>query len=431
FAKSEFVGYETTKISTKIIKIFPDGIVLEKTPFYATSGGQVSDTGTIGNNDFSLSVTDVSKLPNGQFIHAFDTIFGTPSEGTEVYAAIDETRREEIARHHSATHLLFKALRDVLGDHVSQQGSQVSEESLRFDFNHYEMPTDEEILKVESIVRKMISESHKAHTDIVTVEEAVKKGAIAEFGEKYGDNVRMVNLYYTLDLCGGTHVKDIADIGNFAIKSIFSIGSGIYRIEALADKAVSRLPEAYANIDIELMNIKDRIAEILKSAKSEGLKIEYVEPVFPQLEGGYRDILAKREEFRLMQEKIKEMDKEYQRLLYDKKAIDIAPYLKLAKNNRVVAEIKGASIDQLKQLADNLSNNLENGFVMLASLIDADKIMFVAKSKNKNLHAGNLVKKAAQICGGNGGGRPDFAQAGGKDAEKLAEALDEVRKALL
>jgi len=431
FAKSEFVGYETTKISTKIIKIFPDGIVLEKTPFYATSGGQVSDTGTIGNNDFSLSVTDVSKLPNGQFIHAFDTIFGTPSEGTEVYAAIDETRREEIARHHSATHLLFKALRDVLGDHVSQQGSQVSEESLRFDFNHYEMPTDEEILKVESIVRKMISESHKAHTDIVTVEEAVKKGAIAEFGEKYGDNVRMVNLYYTLDLCGGTHVKDIADIGNFAIKSIFSIGSGIYRIEALADKAVSRLPEAYANIDIELMNIKDRIAEILKSAKSEGLNIEYVEPVFPQLEGGYRDILAKREEFRLMQEKIKEMDKEYQRLLYDKKAIDIAPYLKLAKNNRVVAEIKGASIDQLKQLADNLSNNLENGFVMLASLIDADKIMFVAKSKNKNLHAGNLVKKAAQICGGNGGGRPDFAQAGGKDAEKLAEALDEVRKALL
>jgi len=430
YDKSEFVGYENMQISTKIIKVFPDGIVLEKTPFYATSGGQVSDTGTIGNNDFSLNVTDVSKLPNGQFIHAFDIVFGSPVEGAEVKAAIDEIRRKKIARHHSATHLLFKALRDILGNHVSQQGSQVSEESLRFDFNHYEMPSDKEILEVEDKVRKMIFQSHKAHTDIVTVEEAVKQGAIAEFGEKYGDSVRMVNLYYTLDLCGGTHVGDVADIGDFAIRSIYSIGSGIYRIEALADGEVARLKDAYANIDAELKNIRKRIGEILENAKSEGLKIEYTEPSFPKLEGGYRDILAKREEFRVMQEKIKDLDKDYQRLLYDKKAIDFAPYLKLAVNNRIVVEIKNASVDQLKQLADNLSNNLENGFVMLASIIEDGKIMFVAKTTNNNLHAGNIVKKAAQICGGNGGGRQDFAQAGGKDKEKLSEALAAIRKEL-
>ncbi len=445
--KSEFVGYSTTTVKTRIIKIFPEGIVLEKTPFYATSGGQVADTGIIEGPDFSLQVIDVEKLPNGQFIHHYQSGYGRPEEGAIVLAEVDGARRQLIARHHSATHLMFKAMREVLGRHVSQQGSQVSDKFLRFDFNHYEMPKDEEILLIEKKVRQMIGKSEKTATDIISVDEALGRGAVAEFGEKYGDLVRCVDLHYTIDLCGGTHVSDLSEIGSFAIRAIYSIGSGTYRIEALADGAVKSLPETYANTDIEIEGIEKRIMDIRTLAKEKGFSpvvenlisslttppfvktgADYLKKDAYPIEQGYVDIIHKREQLAVLQNLIKELDKETNRILQEKNTLDYEPYLKSTRNNAIIADVPGASAEQLKQLADDLSEHLPNGFILLASVVTEGKILFVAKSRNKALHAGQMVKKAAEICGGAGGGRPDFAQAGGKDVHELAKALDEIRR---
>ncbi|MBN2504245.1 MAG: alanine--tRNA ligase [Bacilli bacterium] len=423
--KSEFVGYEKLLVETRIIKVFPEGLVLEKTPFYATSGGQVSDTGIIYNSDFSLKVTDVTKMPNGQFLHRYEMIEGDEVMEDSVIAKVDEGRRKLITYHHSATHLLFKALRDLLGKHVSQQGSQVSDEALRFDFNHFESLSDSIILKLESMVREMIAESYETKTDIVTVEEAIKRGAVAEFGEKYEESVRAVDLKYTLDLCGGTHVHDISDIGNFAIKSVYSIGSGIYRIEALANKSVDRLPETWQNIENDIQNIKNKLDTLVSEAEAAGIKLEYQLPVAKPLVGSYQDVINKREEYHELQFVAKETEKEYNKLLQETKKVDVNDFLPLAKEGILVTKASGIEIDQLKQLVDEAINAIGTGFVMIASEIDG-KVIFVAKSSIARLHAGNLVKAAAQICDGNGGGRPDFAQAGGKNPKKLDEALAKI-----
>ncbi len=425
--KSEFVGYETLLQETKIIKVFDKGIVLEKTPFYATSGGQVADTGVVFNEAFSLNVIDVTKLPNGQFLHVVETIEGEVEENAIVIAKVDEQRRKLITYHHSVTHLLFKAMRDLLGPHVSQQGSQVSNESLRFDFNHYEMISDEIILQLEFTVRKMIAKHYETKTEIMTVEEAVKKGAIAEFGEKYEDLVRAVDLKYTLDLCGGTHVKDLHDIGDFAIRALYSIGSGIYRIEGLANTSVNNLKDAFINTDQDIDNIKKKLEILHNSAVSEGIVLSYDLPESESFIGSYQDVINKRNQFTQTQLAAKEFEKEYLRLMQKVKEVDTADFLALAKNNVIIAKAENIEIDQLKQLVDNLMNELKNGFVLVASILE-NKVLFVAKSSEPSIHAGNMVKLAAVITGGNGGGRPDFAQAGGKDISKVDEALTKVRE---
>ncbi len=426
-AKSEFVGYERLLIETRIIKVFPEGVVLEKTPFYATSGGQVADTGVIYNEAFSLKVTDVTKMPNGQFLHHFELIQGDEITLTNVIAKVDEQRRNLITFHHSATHLLFKALRDLLGRHVSQQGSHVSAEGLRFDFNHYESLSDETILKLESMVREMISESHETRTDIVSVEEAKRRGAIAEFGEKYEDLVRAVNLKYTLDLCGGTHVHDLKDIGNFCIKAVYSIGSGIYRIEGLANKAVDTLENAFANIDADIENIVTKLDSLKEEAREQGIELVYELPEMPMISGSYQDVINKREQYHKLQLVAKDIEKEYNRRLQEIRAVDYREFLPLAVDGILIAKTMNIGIDQLKPLADNLLSAIGDGFVLLGSIVD-EKVVFVAKSGRKDLHAGNLVKIAAQICEGNGGGKPDFAQAGGKNPAKLDEALGKIRE---
>ena len=226
--ESKFVGYEKTAVTTSIIKVFDSGIVLEETPFYATKGGQIADTGTI--ND--LLVEDVIELPNGQHLHQVDGDF---AEGDIVVAKIDVSRRDNIRKNHTATHLLHHALKTEIGEHVNQQGSLVADDFLRFDFNNYESLTDEEILKIEKRVKDMIKEELEVSTNVMSYNDAIKEGATALFGEKYGDTVRVVSAGKdSVELCGGTHVKNTKEIIDFQISSIFSIGSGIYRIEAFS-----------------------------------------------------------------------------------------------------------------------------------------------------------------------------------------------------
>ena len=425
--KSEFVGYETLLAETRLIKVFPEGVVLEKTPFYATAGGQVADTGVIYNAEFSLRVNDVVKLPNGQFLHIYEPIDGEVAEGVKVIAKVDEARRKLITYHHSATHLLFKALRDELGAHVSQQGSQVSPDFLRFDFNHYAPLDDATILKLEQRVNEMISDHYEAHTDILFVDEAIAKGAIAEFGEKYDEKVRTVDLKYTLDLCGGTHVDDLHNIGRFAIRSVYSIGSGIYRLEALANVMVGHLGEAFANIDENIEQIKKKMSALIAKAKAEGVQLELPASEAYPLAGSYQDVINKRREFQNIQIAAKELDKDYQRLREAKLDRELDHYLAQSTKGILVLELEGKDLAILKQLADNLANNAGIRFVFLASVLE-DKLIFIAKSKDANLHAGNIVKAAALATGGNGGGRGDFAQAGGKDIAMLPAALAKVRE---
>lgn len=421
-APSTFVGYEKTLSETKMIKVFPEGVVLEETPFYATSGGQVADTGVIFSEKFSLQVTDVSKLPNGQFLHHCESIEGEAEEGATVIAKIDEKKRRLTTYNHSATHLLFKALRDLLGSHVSQQGSQVSSSSLRFDFNHYQPVSEEEILELERRVNQMIQEPHVVKTDILSVEEAVAKGAVAEFGEKYGDKVRVVNLKHTLDLCGGTHVDDIAHIERFAIRSVSSIGSGIYRIEALTNENVEGIVDALKGINLDIENLLKKATTLQYQAFEEGFRIPFSFDVNKSVIGSYQDVLNKRSEVSELQKAVKELEKAYS-LEKEKQALGQFDALVASiQGDRFVGRIDGVELSSLKQLVDNLAAKIGKGIVFVASVTE-DKITFLCKSARNDLHAGNLVKAAAQHCGGNGGGRPDFAQAGGKELDKVDSAL--------
>ncbi|MBN2541039.1 MAG: alanine--tRNA ligase [Bacilli bacterium] len=428
--KSEFVGYETLMENTKIIKVFPDGLVLRKTPFYATSGGQVADTGRIFNDDFVLHVTDVEKLPNGQFLHHIEEEITEDFEGEKVTAHVDETKRHLTEYNHSATHLMFYALRQVLGDHVSQQGSFVNSEGLRFDFNHYEPISDEQILKVESMVKSMIKETYKSHTKIVTIDEAKAAGAIAEFGEKYEDKVRMIDLKFTLDLCGGTHVKDIKDIGDFAIKSISSIGSGIYRIEGVTNKAVPMLSDSLEGINSDIDNLLEKARKILELAKQDDIKLSFQFDKHIKKLGSYQDVLNKRTLLHEAQSKVKDLEKAFNKAK-DELALDsVSDFTEFTYNDKIIARVDGIVGNALKQLADDLAGRQGIAFVLLGSALE-DKVVFVAKSNDPTIHAGKIVKEAAMITDGNGGGRPDFAQAGGKNPAKIEEALEHVKGLIL
>jgi len=427
---SEFVGYETLKTKAKIIKVFPEGLILDKTPFYATSGGQLADQGRIYNDEIELEVIDVEKLPNGQFIHKVSEELSSNLEQTIVIAAVDQTRRELTQYHHSATHLLFKALRDILGNHVSQQGSQVSFDGLRFDFNHYQSIDDDTILKIEKAVNQMINNKYKTTTKIVSVEEAKKLGAIAEFGEKYADKVRVIDLKYTLDLCGGTHVEDVKDIEKFAIKSISSIGSGIYRIEAVANRMVDKLSESLVGLNQDIENLLSKADKILEQAKAENIEIKFGFSVNEDNLGSYQDVVNKRNTLHEAQIAVKELEKEFNRLKEAKTKNNLQDLSEFIYDDKVIAKLENINGSVLKQIADDMFANGKIKFVFLASVID-EKIIFVAKSEVSSLNAGQIVKSAAQICGGSGGGRPDFAQAGGKDIAKIDEAIAHIKELVL
>jgi len=428
--KSEFIGYEVLLEQTKIIKVFKDGIVLKKTPFYATSGGQTADTGRIFNDDFVLHVIDVEKLPNGQFLHHIEEEITPEFEGEKVTAAVDETKRHLTEYNHSATHLMFYALRQILGEHVSQQGSFVNEEGLRFDFNHYEPINDALILKVEKMVKEMIKDHHEAKTVIVSVDEARAKGAIAEFGEKYEDKVRMIDLKYTLDLCGGTHVKNISDIKDFAIKSLSSIGSGIYRIEGITNKAVPLLSDSLEGINNDISNLIDKATKIMASAKTEGIALSFeFNTNIPKL-GSYQDVLNKRQLLHEAQSRVKELEKAFNKAKDEKALQTVSDFTDYTYGNKIIAVVNGIEVNALKQLVDDLATRHDQAFIMLAS-VSEDLVVFVAKSNDPAINAGKMVKEAAMICNGNGGGRADFAQAGGKDPSKVEQALARIKELIL
>ncbi len=421
--ESKFVGYETLECEAKVIAVFDNAIVLDETPFYATSGGQVCDKGIING----INVIDVIKMPNGQTLHALEE---NPFKvNDKVKAIVDANYREHVMKNHSGAHLLQKALQDVLGDHVHQQGQQVNDKFVRFDFNNYNALTDAEIIQIEDEVNRFIKEDHKVDIRIMPIEEARKLGAMALFGEKYGDMVRVVNMEVSKEFCGGTHVSHTGLLEDFEIISYESIGSGIFRITgSTSSDANEILVEALANSISEGYQLEKKAAKLASDAKAKGIEVtnnvKFVKPTSK----GYRFVLDLREALANTQAELHSLEKEINDALKSNTMADLNKYEALIENNKLVMEIKDVDKNLLKEIAKTLANNFNLDLVFLAYNNETN-ITFVCYAKG-NYNAVETIKVATKITGGGGGGKPDLAQAGGKDVSKLAEALEKVKEYL-
>lgn len=415
--ESQFVGYDTLTVETKVAAILFESelvskassgqevqIVLEKTPFYAESGGQIADEGTITNEQVRAVVKDVQKAPNGQHLHTVLIHEGSLSVGETVVAAVNRENRSHIVKNHTATHLLHQALKDELGDHANQAGSLVAPDRLRFDFSHFGQVTSEQLEAIEKRVNEKIWENIPVKISHMPLDEAKAMGAMALFGEKYGDIVRVVQISdYSIELCGGCHVQNTAEIGLFKIVSESGIGAGTRRIEAVTGK------RAY-----ELLMEQQKLLEI--SASLLNAKKEDVPKKIEGLQEELRDLQKENES---LSQKLSNI--EAKNLLAEKQVINGI--------NVLAKKVDAKDMNALRIILDELKRSLESGIIVLAAVNDG-KVQLVAGVSDdlvkKGYHAGKLIKEVAAEVGGGGGGRPDMAQAGGKHPEKLAGALKKV-----
>ncbi|MGG2397290.1 alanine--tRNA ligase [Pseudomonas sp. SH1-B] len=412
-ADTHFLGYEGTSGSGQIIALFKAGaavdslaegeegvVVLDQTPFYAESGGQVGDCGFLEGAGVRFDVRDTTKA-GGAFLHHGVVVRGGLNVGTSVKAEVEAEVRQATALNHSATHLLHEALRIVLGDHVQQKGSLVNSQRLRFDFSHFEAIKPEQLKQIEDIVNRVVRENSAVETEITDIETAKAKGATALFGEKYGDQVRVLSMGgdFSVELCGGTHVARTGDIGLFKIVSEGGVAAGVRRIEAVTGSAAM----AYLN----------GAEEQLKEAAS--------------LVKGNRDNVL--EKLSALIERNRQLEKELEQLKAKAASAagnDLAAAAVAVKGAQVLAaRVDGLDGKGLLALVDQLKNKLGSAVILLGGVLD-DKVVLVAgvtQDLTGKLKAGDLMRQAAAVVGGKGGGRPDMAQGGGVDAGKLDEAL--------
>ncbi|MBR1674954.1 MAG: alanine--tRNA ligase [Eubacterium sp.] len=425
--KSEFDGYDKLEKDDKILALTlntltkaEDGtekvvstveekltegangaIIVASTPFYATMGGQTGDTGIIKTDNGTFVVQDTTKVAGDKIAHHGYVESGEFSVGDIATLSVDSVRRGLICKNHSATHLLQKALKTVLGDHVEQKGSFVSDGRLRFDFSHNQAMNSEEIAKVEKIVNEKIAESIPVETKIMTIEEAKKTGAMALFGEKYGETVRVVMMSdFSKEFCGGTHVSNTSTIGTFKIVSEAGISSGVRRIEALTGEGAL---EYYKETEAEL-------AKAAAAAKTEPAKLA------DKIEALLAEIKSLTAENKKLKDKIAK----------DAAGDALSGAEKVKDTSILKLSLSGADINSMRNLGDDYKAKLGNSCIIMASDADGKVSLLVMASDDAvaaGIHAGNIIKKIAPIVGGGGGGRPNMAQAGGKDASKIEEAL--------
>ena len=405
--KTEFTGYENFEDEGKILHIAKsEGIsgyevIFDRTPFYAESGGQVADTGIITSGEFEGKVVNVVKK-HDVFIHQVEIVKGiAPAVGAEVKMKIDTDRRKDIQRNHTATHILHKVLRENLGTHVEQSGSLVDDEKLRFDFSHYEAIEPEMIEKIEKAVNDIILSNLKVKIDFENIEDAKKRGAMALFSDKYGDVVRVVEIDgYSIELCGGAHVKSTGEIGLFNIESESGIASGTRRITATTGHASLK----YVN------KLEEKLSKVAGMLKTDGKNVvDVVEKYIAEA----KNIVK---EYEQLQTKL--VKYEINELLENVDEINGVKVLKAAFANK--------DVNELKEIVDRGKEKLQSGIIILGTNNGGKAIFVVGVTKDltSKVKAGEIVKVAAQVAGGNGGGRPDFAQAGGKDGNAVKEAVD-------
>lgn len=409
---TEFVGYSQSQTTSLVLAVMQGGqqieqltagqeadIVLDVTPFYAESGGQVGDTGQISGDGRKFSIVDTQKYGE-VIVHRGRLISGTLSVGDTVQMAIDERRRTEIRRHHSATHLLHAALREVLGNQVVQKGSLVTSDRLRFDFSYPKQLSADQLEAVEAAVNQAVRQNDEVETDIISPDEAKARGAMSLFGEKYGEQVRVLTMgAFSCELCGGTHVDRTGDIGLIKVLSESSIATGIRRLEAVVGESA-------------LLWMQQKQADWQATANL--------------LNVGSAKIADK---VAMLQEQLKEKDKQIERLIQleakQKAEGLLTQSQKLGELNVIVQTVEGMNAKGLRAMAELLKARMANGVIVLACYLDG-KLNLVSASSSKGVHAGELLSELAEKVGGKAGGRPDMAQGGGSDASQLNDAMLQV-----
>ena len=414
---TEFTGYNHVKTNSNIAEIFLENepvseitkgdeavIILDKSPFYAESGGQIGDSGQLLAGSAVFDIEDTQKLGGNTFGHIGRLRSGRLRKNNPVIAEINAGKRQATALNHSATHLMHAALRTVLGSHVEQKGSLVTDQYLRFDFSHFSPISQIELKRIEDLVNEEIRANRDVQTAVMGIDDAKKAGAVALFGEKYGDEVRVVQMgEFSMELCGGTHVTRTGDIGLFVIRSESGVAAGVRRIEALTGKAA-------LDYFTDHVSTLDHINELLKGNST-------------NTEAKVRSLL----------DKLRELEKENNRLndkLASSSGDDIASSVIDVEGIPVIASVmENASADSMRKTVDQLRNKLGSAVVVLGSA-EGDKVSFVAgvtSDLTNRIHAGNLIRSVAEIAGGRGGGRPDMAQAGASNPDKLNEAIEAVK----
>ena len=409
--------YGLAPIQGKVIALFKDGvkvdslsdegdIILDQTTFYAESGGQVADTGTIENSDTALKVTNVIKAPNKQHLHHVEVMYGEVKVGDELTLKVEELRRKKIMRNHSSVHLLQRALTDVLGDHIAQHGSYVNDEYSHFDFNHYQKVSGEELAEVERKVNEWIAEGIECETKVLPIEEAKKIGAKALFDDKYGDVVRVVCFSdVSREFCGGTHVSNSADIGVFAIEYEESVAAGIRRIQARTSSGAYELLKRRESV---LSRVRDQVG--VASYNDVPTRIN--------------TILKEKDEMKKANESLSD------KLAYLSSQSLKDSFEEVNGLHILVKYLKGNKRDSLLSLSDNLKASFENYLIVLVGEENGGYPIVVSASKaanEKGLLAGNIVKQVAQTLGGSGGGRPDMASGAGRNIDKIDDAINLVK----
>ncbi|NMB44954.1 MAG: alanine--tRNA ligase [Firmicutes bacterium] len=411
---TEFVGYEQLEAETKIEAVIVEDqvvnqaemgqeveIILSHTPFYAASGGQVADTGTITGPDGAIEIVDVDHPVSGLIVHKGRVTSGSIQIGDTVMATVYRRNRQGAACHHTATHLMHRALREVLGEHVNQAGSLVEPDRLRFDFTHFNALSQDELDRVEKLVNDVIRENLVVNTTEMSLQDAESQGAIALFDEKYEDQVRVVSIgEYSKELCGGTHVERTGELGLFKIINETAVAAGVRRIEALTDKAAVKqvaaeealLRQVCQQLQTTPAKLPDRIDKLLQEQRDLGREIEQLKA---KLAGAQSEELLQQ-------------------------VVEVGGIRVLA------AKVEGLDAGGLRSLGDRLRDKLGSGVILLGSVF-GEKALFLAMVTpdvvNKGIKAGDIVKVAAQATGGGGGGRADMAQAGGRDPSKIEAAL--------
>ena len=410
-------------------------IILKRTCFYSESGGQVSDTGMIVGKNFKARVVDVFKGPNGQHVHKVKLLDGKITVNDEVEVIIDKQRRKEIEANHSSVHILQYALQQTVDKNIRQAGSYVDESKLRFDFTCPSKISDEEIVKTEEMVNNIIKKGIITSTEVMPLDKAKELGAMALFGEKYSDTVRVVKIDKSIELCGGTHIANTKDIKKFAIYNFESKGSNTYRIEAVTDKRVeTTLFDVIKPYNDEMVKLLIKAKEILDLAKRQGINLDFDVEIDNSVPTSYKDIIYNQNELSYIQSEVKALEKTYNSEVEKLTLNNLDIYLNRTKeiNNKkfLYLELDNIEMFLVKAIADNLCNKYDSVLIFISNIKDDDSVNFISRSSIKDINAGLLMKTITTAFEGNGGGSPTFAQGGIKSKSYLKEIKQKIEDML-
>ncbi len=444
---SNFIGYETLGSKTHIQAIIKNDkfvdkcntecyIFIEDNPFYAEMGGQVSDKGYLKNDNCKLEVIDVIKCPNKQHMLKVKVLSGTIYKGEVILTHVNKETRMATARNHSATHILQKTLQEVLGDTVHQAGSRVDENNFRFDFSYRGRLSDEIIVDIEKKTQARINMNIDTKIETMSIDEAKKKGAMALFEDKYDKTVRVVTIGDSVELCGGTHVKNTKEIGSFAILKVENKGSDTYRIEgATNDKIETQIYEVIEPYHKEITKLLTKAKELVKQAKKEKVEAYFDFDINYQLLDSYADVVYYKEQLERLKLSVKKLEKSINDEIASKSLATTDEFIKLKEKindmNVIIATTRNYDVPLLKQMVDAITNSLVNSFVLLANIND-NNVNIIAKTNvdNEKINCGAIVKDICVKCNGNGGGNKQFAQGGGSDCSSIDKYLKEVKTIL-